>query len=182
MIVPAVTLAVIVGLLLAETRVSKAHEARLQARGAIRPEGDAYLALKLLYPTAFLVMGAEGLWRGQASVAAGPIAIAEPGEPAWFASGLLLFVASKALKYWAIASLGELWTFRVYVIPGVPLVRTGPYRHVAHPNYIAVVGELVGTAMMMGARVSGPVMIALFGLALAARVRFENRVLSQIGR
>jgi methyltransferase len=178
--VTAITLAVIIGLLLAETRVSRAHEARLQTRGAIRPAGDAYLALALLYPAAFLIMGVEGLWRTQASGAAGDV----PGAhaPAWFASGVVLFAASKALKYWAISALGELWTFRVYVVPGVPLVRTGPYRHIAHPNYIAVVGELVGTAMMMGARVSGPVTIALFGLALAARVRFENRVLSQIGR
>jgi len=180
MTVPAITLAVIIGLLLAETRVSRAHEARLQTRGAIRPEGDPYLALALLYPAAFLIMGVEGLWRAQATGAAGHVPSAN--APAWFASGVVLFTASKALKYWAISALGELWTFRVYIVPGVPLVRTGPYRHVAHPNYIAVAGELVGTAMMMGARVSGPVTIALFGLALAARVRFENRVLSQIGR
>ena len=63
MTVPAITLAVIIGLLLAETRVSRAHERRLQTRGAIRPEGDPYLALKLLYPAAFLIMGVEGLWR-----------------------------------------------------------------------------------------------------------------------
>jgi len=68
------------------------------------------------------------------------------------------------------------------VLPGVPLVATGPYRYVAHPNYIAVVGELGGAAMMFGATVTGPISIALFGLALWARVRFETRVLRDAQR
>jgi methyltransferase len=92
-------------------------------------------------------------------------------------SGLLLFVASKALKYWAIAALGPRWSFRVLVLPRVPLVATGPYRYVAHPNYVAVVGELLGTAMMMKAQVTGPVALAVFGTLLAIRVRFETRAL-----
>jgi methyltransferase len=171
-----VLLALIIGMLLAETRVSRAHEARLRARGASTPPGDPYRALAILYPTAFVVMGIEGIWRA-ATAPAEAIALADH-DPSWLASGIVLFVASKALKYWAIASLGELWTFRVFVVPGVPLVTTGPYRYVTHPNYIAVAGELLGTAMMMGARVTGPVMIVLFGLALLARIRFENRVLS----
>jgi methyltransferase len=87
------------------------------------------------------------------------------------------------LKYWAIGSLGERWSFRVYVLPGEPLVTTGPYRYVAHPNYIAVMGELIGTAMMMRAAISGPVMTVLFGLVLLRRLRFEERVLAQsVGR
>jgi methyltransferase len=165
-------LALIIGLMLAETRVSYAHERRLRGRGAVMPDGDVYRALAVLYPAAFLLMGLEGIWRASHA----PPATMLQG-PSWFLSGLLMFVASKALKYWAIASLGDRWTFRVLVLPGAPLVTRGPYRYVAHPNYIAVVGELVGTAMMMGARVTGPVMTALFGIALFARVRFENRVL-----
>ena len=37
---------------------------------------------------------------------------------AGFAAGLALFAAAKALKYWAIASLGPRWTFRILVPPG----------------------------------------------------------------
>ena len=66
------------------------------------------------------------------------------------------------------------------VLPGAPLVTSGPYQYVAHPNYIGVIGELAGTAMMMGARVSGPVMLALFGAVLWARIRFETRVLRSL--
>ena len=161
--------AVIVGLMLAEQRVSQAHERLLRQAGAVEPPGDVYRAMAVLYPVSFLVMAGEGFWRASAGPSSGP---------SWMASGILLFAASKGLKYWAVRSLGTRWSFRVLVLPGRPLVTTGPYRYVAHPNYIAVAGELAGTAMMMKAAVTGPLMTALFGMALWARIRFEERVLA----
>jgi methyltransferase len=171
----AFTAAVVVGLLLAETRLSRVHEAGLRARGALLPAGDPYRALAVLYPTAFAAMILEGLWRE----AHRPLSDA-PAGPSWFAAGVVLFVASKALKYWAIHSLGARWSFRVYIVPGMPLVTSGPYRYVSHPNYIAVIGELVSTAMMMQAVVAGPLTTAAFGAALWARIRFESRILRSI--
>ncbi|HEX5213919.1 MAG TPA: isoprenylcysteine carboxylmethyltransferase family protein [Vicinamibacterales bacterium] len=168
-------LSVVVGLMIAEARVSSTNEQRLRARGAIEPAGDVYRLMAWLYPACFLDIGAEGL--GRAAHAGSPMS--GIGGPSWTASGVVLFVASKVLKYWAIRSLGERWTFKVLVLPGVPLVRDGPYRYVAHPNYIAVVGELVGAAMMFGARITGPVMVIAFGLALLARLKFEQRALQE---
>ena len=71
------------------------------------------------------------------------------------AGGLVLFGLAKALKAWAIATLGPRWTFRVLVLPGAPLVQSGPYRFIAHPNYLAVVGELVGVAVIVWAPITG---------------------------
>jgi methyltransferase len=165
--------AVIAGLMLAETALSRRHEQQLRAQGAIEPKGDPYVAMSILYPAAFLVMGAEGVWRA----ATAPVPADGVVQPSWLLSGIVLFVASKALKYWAIASLGERWSFRVLVLPGAPLVTTGPYRYVAHPNYVGVVGELAGAAMMDGAWIAGPVMTAAFGLALAVRIKVESAAL-----
>ena len=165
--------AAMIGALLAETRISRANERALRARGAVVPSGDVYAAMAVVYPASFLAMAAEGVWRS--SNTAG---VAADG-PNWFASGLLLFLASKALKYWAIRTLGERWTFRVMVLPGVPLVRSGPYRYIDHPNYVAVVGELAGAAMMCGARLSGPIALVVFGALLWARVRFESAALQR---
>jgi len=174
--------AVIFGLMLAEMRVSRANEAGLRRQGAIVPAGDVYTALAWLYPAAFLSMGIEGAWRAHAAGLSGWAAFETPadGGPSWPVAGVMLFVASKALKYWAIRTLGDRWTFRVMVLPGRPLITTGPYRFVDHPNYIGVVGELVGAAMMLGARVSGPIMTIAFGIALWARLRFESRILRGI--
>ncbi len=174
--------AVIFGLMLAEMRHSRRNEAVLRRQGAVEPKGDVYMALAWLYPAAFLAMGAEGAWRAYSEGLGGwaPFETSADGGPSWAVAGVLLFVASKALKYWAIGTLGERWSFRVLIQPGRPLVTTGPYRYVEHPNYIGVVGELVGAAMMLGARVSGPIMIVVFGIALWARMRFETRILRSL--
>ena len=163
----------VIGLLLAETRVSRRHELRLIERGARAPSGDVYGLMAWMYPLGFVAMMAEGFWR--ASLAGGG------SGPSWFASGLVMFAAAKGLKYWTIGSLGDRWSFRVFIEPGRPLVTAGPYRYVAHPNYVAVVGELLGVALMFRAAISGPVVLVLFGGLLWARIRFEERVLGEAG-
>jgi methyltransferase len=65
----------------------------------------------------------------------------------------------------------------VLVLSGAPLVTQGPYAFVRHPNYIAVVGELLGMALLVGARVTGPLASVLFSLLLARRIRVEDRAL-----
>jgi methyltransferase len=165
--------AVIFGLMLAENRVSRRHEHALRMAGALEPPGDVYRALAVAYPASFLLMGVEGIWR---TAAAGGTGTAAAG-PSWAASGVVLFAASKALKYWAIRTLGDRWSFRVLVQPGRPLVTSGPYRYLAHPNYVGVVGELAGAAMMVGARISGPLALAVFAVLLRIRIRFEERAL-----
>src|SRR5688572_21831861 len=165
--------ALVFGLMLAETRVSVKNERTLRARGAIEPRGDVYLAMLVLYPLAFALMGIEGISRSQTPAEAVP----GVSPPAWWLAGILLMVASKALKYWAIASLGDRWTFKVLVLPGLPLVRRGPYRYVNHPNYIAVMGELIAMALMMSAWITGPVMTIVFGVVLLMRLKVETRAL-----
>ncbi len=165
--------AVLFGLMLAEQRVSRRNERQLRAAGAIEAPHDVYRVLAVLYPLAFRVMAIEGLWRAASALPT------QAGGPSWAASGVLLFAASKALKYWAIRSLGERWSFRVLVEPGRPLVRTGPYAFIAHPNYVAVVGELAGTAMMVNAPLAGPIMIAVFALVLRRRIQIESQALTR---
>src|SRR4030095_470115 len=99
-------LSVILGLLLAEARLSRIHEHRLRADGATTPPGDVYKVMAVLYPVAFLLMGAEGVLTPHLGM---------PAERrlGLFVSGLVLFLASKALKYWAIRALANRWTFRV---------------------------------------------------------------------
>jgi methyltransferase len=93
--------------------------------------------------------------------------------------GLAVFVVAKALKYWAIATLGTRWTFRVLVVPGAPLVGAGPYRFMRHPNYVGVCLELVGMACMARAFVSGPLAVGVFAALLVARMRVEDRALGR---
>src|SRR5712671_6354399 len=93
------------------------------------------------------------------------------------AAGAAIFLAAKLLKWWAILTLGRFWTFRVIVVPGAALVADGPYRWLRHPNYVGVMGELAGVALMTGAIVSGVAGIATFGALIMKRIALEERAL-----
>jgi methyltransferase len=91
--------------------------------------------------------------------------------------GFTIFIAAKALKVWAIATLGLRWSYRVLVLPGAPLVTTGPYARVRHPNYIAVFGEIAGFAMMVDAVWTGAGSLLLFGVLVRRRIAIEENAL-----
>ena len=159
-----VVFVVVFGFMLVEARRASANERAQRSRGGEEPPGDVYALMQVIYPASFLVMLAEGAWRG-----ASPQPI--------FVAGAALFAATKALKWWAILSLGPFWTFRVIVVPGSRRIVSGPYRFVPHPNYVAVVGEFVAVAMMTGAVVSGPLALLAFAALLAKRIAVEERAL-----
>lgn len=160
-VVASASLLAVLLLMGAELLVSRRNEARLRAQGALEPPGDVYESMRWAYPGAFVVMALEGALFGP-----------DPGRTT--VAGVVVLGASKLLKLWAMAALGPRWTYRVLLLPGAPLVTHGPYALVRHPNYIAVVGELLGMALLVGARVTGPATIVLFGLLLRARIRIED--------
>jgi methyltransferase len=162
--VAALSLAVVALSMLGELLVSRRNEQRLLAQGAIEPADPVYATMRWAYPAVFIAMTLEAV-----------LAARQPGVAAL--AGAALFLAAKALKFWAIAALGARWTYRVLVIPGAPLIRTGPYRFIRHPNYVAVVGELVGMALLTSARFSGPLCMAFFTSLLYRRIVSEERAL-----
>ena len=166
MIIAAAACLVVFGTMLAETARSTANDRALRRAGAVEPTADVYRVMAIAYPGAFVMMLVEGAARGV------------PAD-AWLAAGSAVFVAAKALKYWAIASLGPRWTFRVLVPPGSTRIVSGPYRWLAHPNYVAVAGELAGVALAMHARVTGPLAVAGFGALLLRRIAIEEKALAR---
>ena len=84
---------------------------------------------------------------------------------------------AQALRYWAIASLGEYWNTRIIVVPGLPPVTRGPYRFLRHPNYVAVVLELAAVPLIHGAWVTALVFSLGNALLLWVRIRAEETAL-----
>ena len=166
-LVSVVVLAVLAIAMLAEMLVSRANERGLLARGAIEPGDDVYRAMSWTYPVSFVAMGLEGGLFG-------------PPPGLTTAIGLAVLAAATAIKYWAIHSLGPRWSFRVLVLPGAPLVTRGPYAYLRHPNYVGVVGELIGVALLVGAPVSGVISVAVFGYLIKRRTLVENRALARM--
>lgn len=91
---------------------------------------------------------------------------------------LALVLASQGLRWWCIATLGERWNTRVIVVPGLPLVRRGPYRWLAHPNYVAVVVEGVALPLVHTAWATALAFTVLNAwLLLGFRIPAEERAL-----
>jgi methyltransferase len=93
--------------------------------------------------------------------------------------GLGVFGLAKALKAWAISTLGTRWSFRVLVPPGEPPIVAGPYQLLNHPNYVAVCGEMLGAALIVGAPVSGVVATLGFAWLMRRRIAIEDRALGR---
>ena len=151
-----------------EARLSTRHERALRAAGAIEPPDDVYRWMQIVYPAAFLTMAVEAMLRR-----------ADLNQ--MFVLGIAVFMLGKAIKYWAVATLGSRWTFRVLVPPSSSLITKGPYRYLRHPNYVGVIGELAGLALAAGAIVSGAISVVLFAMLIALRIRVEERALGRAG-
>jgi methyltransferase len=160
----ATALSAVLVMMLAELTRSRRNERELRRRGAVEPQGDVYRALAFVYPLMFVAMAVEGSLVG-------------PVSGRLLVGGLIVFVASKALKLWAIATLGLRWSYRVLVLPGTPLVATGPYAHMRHPNYVAVFGEIAGFAMMVGAFWTVIGSLLLFRVLVRRRIAIEENAL-----
>jgi methyltransferase len=158
------TLIAVLLIMAGEAALSAHNAAALRAQGAIEPPDDVYHVMQWAYPVSFVAMAVEG-------------ALAGPAPANTLAVGLAVFGIAKALKISVISALGVRWTFRVLVLPDAPLVKTGPYRVLRHPNYLAVLGELAGFALIVYAPVTGVAAFLGFGVLLRRRIRVEERAL-----
>lgn len=104
----------------------------------------------------------------------------------WLAPGrpldlllLGLYLLLQAARVWSIATLGRHWTTRIIVLPDAPLVRSGPYRFVDHPNYVIVSIEIALLPLVFGLWQVAFVFSVLNAVVLTIRIRAENRALER---
>ncbi|MBP9145809.1 MAG: hypothetical protein KBF21_02840 [Thermoanaerobaculia bacterium] len=143
---------------------------RAFARGGVEAESRRFYLLMVVAHVAFL--------------AAGPLEVLlldRPFLPPVAIIATWIVVLTMALRYWAIATLGERWNTRVIVVPGLPAVASGPYRFVRHPNYVAVAIEVAVLPLVHCAWITALVATAANALLLAARIRHEERALESAG-
>lgn len=142
-----------------ELVIARGNTRRLLARGAVETGAGHYPLLVGLH-AAWLA----GLWA---------LAWDRPVQPGW----LTVYVVLQGLRLWTMASLGARWTTRILTLPGEPLVRRGPYRFLAHPNYVVVTAELAVLPLVFGLRDYAVVFTVLNAVVLWIRVRAENAAL-----
>jgi len=91
---------------------------------------------------------------------------------------LALFLVLQVGRVWVIATLGPYWTTRIITLDGAPLVRSGPYRFVRHPNYLIVTGEIALLPLVFGEVLVCLVFSVLNAALLFWRIRQEDAALS----
>ena len=157
------TIAALVVQRLLELRVAKRNEAAVRTKGAREFGARHYPLFFVLHVGWLLAWPTEALLGGPAL---------DPRWPMFFA----LLAGAQLLRYWAITSLGERWNTRVLVLPGAAPIRRGPYRWLAHPNYVAVIVELAAVPMIFGAWTTALVVslanaVLLFGVRIPCETK-----------
>ncbi|MFT4185061.1 MAG: isoprenylcysteine carboxylmethyltransferase family protein [Rhizobium sp.] len=103
------------------------------------------------------------------------LATGRPVNPFWF----IVFMLLQGLRLWVLATLKGRWTTRIISLPGAPLVTTGPYRLLSHPNYAVVAGEIAALPLTFGLPLYAAVFSLLNGIILTIRIRAENAALNR---
>jgi methyltransferase len=94
----------------------------------------------------------------------------------WWLLGAV--AALQLARIWVIASLGPYWTTRIITLPGAPLVRSGPYALLPHPNYAIVCLEIALVPGAFGAWWISVAFTLLNGALLALRLQAEEPALA----
>lgn len=150
---------------LAELVVSKRNAAWSLARGGVETGQRHYLVMVVLH-TGLLAGALAEVW------------VRRPGfDPVLGYSMLAVVLASQALRWWCISTLGRRWNTRVIVVPGLPLVAGGPYRVLPHPNYVAVVLEGFALPLVHSAWITAIVFTVCNAVLLTVRIRVEETAL-----
>jgi methyltransferase len=89
-------------------------------------------------------------------------------------------VCAQSLRGWCIRTLGPQWNTRIVVVPGARRVTSGPYRHLDHPNYVAVVVEGICLPLVHTAWITASIFSVCNAFVLRVRLREENRALAML--
>jgi len=150
---------------LAELVITRRNAGRLRARGGFEAGRGHYTPMVVLH-SGLLIAAPLEVWM-----------LGRPLIPLLAASTSILLAATMGLRYWAIASLGDRWTTRVFVVPGEAPVRRGPYRWLRHPNYLAVVFEVAALPLVHTAWCTALLASIANAGVLRVRIRTEEEAL-----
>jgi methyltransferase len=144
----------------AEIVVSSRNTSKLRARGAVEVAARHYPFVVAVHATWLISLWVLG--RDQ------PVNVI----------ALLFYLVLQGLRLWVMWTLGPRWTTRIIILPGQPLISSGPYRFLPHPNYAVVAGEIAVLPLVLDLPWLASIFTVLNAVVLAIRIRAENRALA----
>jgi methyltransferase len=158
----AVILALVTVQRLGELILSRYNTARLLARGAIEIAPGHYPLIVATHAAWLIALWVWGRDQDVNFVA------------------LSVFILLQVFRFWVLATLGPRWTTRIVILPDAPMVTSGPYRYLSHPNYAIVVAEIAVLPLALHLYLLALVFTVLNALVLGIRIRAEARALAMV--
>ncbi len=151
---------------LAELVISKRNEEYITSIGGkVLPENN-YIFMVILH-TSWLITLLYSAFQMQLSF-----------SPVIFGVFLLFFIIGQFFRISAITTLGKRWSTRVMILPKVPVIKSGIFKIVRHPNYIGVILEIAALPLIAGLWKQAIFFSLCNAIILFFRIRFEEKMLS----
>jgi methyltransferase len=90
-----------------------------------------------------------------------------------------LYVALQVARYWVIATLGPYWTHRIITLDEAPIVSSGAYRFLKHPNYAITIAETLLLPLAFSAIAVAFIMTAIWVAVLKYKMWLEDAALAR---
>ncbi len=92
--------------------------------------------------------------------------------------GFLLFGLSFFIRRWVMKEMGDLWSINNELRKNHRLVTTGPFKLCRHPNYFAIILEIVGFCLIANAYVTMVTSLCVYLPVIVLRIKLEEAFLS----
>lgn len=149
---------------LSELLVAKRNERWMKSKGAKEFGQRHYKYMVLIHIGFFVSLIAEFVF------------FKKTIHPYWLIL-LSCFIFVQLARVWVIASLGKYWNTKIIVLPGIHVVKKGPFKYIKHPNYLIVTIELIILPLLFQTYITLVVFFILNQLILAVRIPLEESAL-----
>jgi len=97
-------------------------------------------------------------------------------SPLHFTIGFALYMLGASLLTWARRVNPY---FRPQILMPPEVIKSGPYKWLKHPSYVAMVAMALGSALMVRAHFIGYLALAVYSLILMLRAQEEDRLITR---
>jgi len=150
---------------ISELFLSKRNENYLKSQGAIEHDKDGYKYIVLMHNLFFVSLILEFVFLERHLI------------PYWQIL-LIIFICTQMLRYWAIFTLGKRWNTKILVLLDTEPIKSGLYKHLNHPNYIAVIIEIAVIPLLFSCYYTAIIFSILNLFVLRRRIRIEEEALN----
>jgi methyltransferase len=148
-----------------ELSVSRRNQRKMIAQGATKVSEPRFGFMVFVH-TAVLIGAALEV-----------IFLHRPFIPVLASVMLFLFLASNAMRFWVVRTMGKHWNVQVMNSTSLGVVTSGPFRFVRHPNYAAVIVEMFSLPLIHTAWITALAGCVVHSIVISQRIATEESVL-----